>query len=184
MRLPFSDRAIAGLPFVEAGQQVIRDDDLPGFFLLIGKRSKSFMVQGDLWEGGKRRTLRVKIGDVGKVQTREARAKAKVLLGSISDGIDPRPQPKPAPAPKQNESDPTLKEAWARYRYAHLQRKARSNCTIENYRDHIERLMADWLAVVSARKRPVHRKRALRQTYERKWPLPCQWLHAHFASPL
>ena len=92
-RLSFSDRAIGALPFAASGQHIVRDEDVPGFFLLVGTRSKTFMIQGDLWENGKRRTIRVKVGEVGKIATREARAKAKVLLGSIADGVDPRPKP-------------------------------------------------------------------------------------------
>jgi integrase len=41
--------------------------------------------------------------------------------------------------------DLTLRAAWTRYRDAHLKRKGRSEGTIENCRDHVERLMADWL---------------------------------------
>ena len=74
---------------------------MPGFFLLVGARSKTFMIQGDLWENGKRRTIRVKVGQVGKIATREARAKAKVLLGSISDGVDPRPKPQEPVGPSR-----------------------------------------------------------------------------------
>jgi Arm DNA-binding domain len=92
-RLSFSDRAIGSLPLAASGQQIVRDEDVPGFFLLVSTRSKTFMIQNDLWENGKRRTVRIKVGEVGKIATREARAKAKVLLGSIADGVDPRPRP-------------------------------------------------------------------------------------------
>ena len=144
-RLSFSDRAIGALPFAASGQHIVRDEDVPGFFLLVGTRSKTFMIQGDLWENGKRRTIRVKVGEMGKIATREARAKAKVLLGSISDGVDPRPKPQEPADPPPNGSDPTLKQAWERYRDGHMTRKGRSGGTIENYRDHVERLMSDWL---------------------------------------
>jgi hypothetical protein len=75
----------------------------------------------------------------------EARAKAKVLLGSISDGVDPRPKPQEPVDLSPNGPDPTLKQAWERYRDGHMKRKGRSGGTIENYRDHVERLMSDWL---------------------------------------
>jgi hypothetical protein len=39
----------------------------------------------------------------------------------------------------------TLRQAWARYRTAHLVRKGRSQRTIDGYRDHVERLFAGWL---------------------------------------
>ena len=48
-------------------------------------------------------------------------------------------------APGPNGPDPTLKQAWERYRDGHMKRKGRSGGTIENYRDHVERLMSDWL---------------------------------------
>jgi integrase len=41
----------------------------------------------------------------------------------------------------------TLREAWARYRDVHLVRKGRSERTIEGYRDHVERIFADWLDI-------------------------------------
>jgi hypothetical protein len=144
-RFSFSDRAIAALPLAESGQYIVRDADVPGFFLLVGRRSKSFMVQGDLWEQGSRRTVRIKIGETGKTATRDARAKAKILLGSISTGVDPRPKPPEVASAQTNASDPTLRQAWERYREGHMKRKGRSDGTIENYRDHVERLMADWL---------------------------------------
>ena len=39
----------------------------------------------------------------------------------------------------------TLQRAWERYRDDHMIRKGRDARTIENYRDHMERLFADWL---------------------------------------
>jgi integrase len=143
-RFAFSDRAIAVLPFTSSGQHIVRDKDVPGFFLLVGTRSKTFMIQGDLWANGKRRSVRVKIGEVGKVTTREARAKAKVVLGSTAGGVDPRPKPQEAPSSDPTGADPTLRQGWERYRDGHMKRKGRSAGTIENYRDHVERLMADW----------------------------------------
>jgi|SRR5271166_381534 len=144
-RLSLSDRVVATLPLAGSGQQIVRDSDLAGFFVLVGTRSKTYMIQSDLWEDGRRRTLRIKIGEAGKIATREARAKAKALLGSIASGVDPRPKPEAAGSPKGNARDPLLWEAWERYRDGHMRRKGRSNGTIENYRDHVERLMADWL---------------------------------------
>ena len=153
-RLALTDKAILALPFTKSGQRLVRDAELFGFFVVIGKRTKTFMVQGDLRANGKRQSIRIKVGEVGELNTREARAKAKTLLGSIAKGIDPRPK-KAADAEGvdndgikamgRKETGPTLRVAWARYRDAHLKRKGRSDGTIENFRDHVERLMADWL---------------------------------------
>jgi integrase len=153
-RLILTDKAIINLPFTTAGQRLVRDAELAGFFVLVGKRSKTFMVQGDLRADGKRQSVRLKVGEAGELSTREARAKAKTLLGSIAKGIDPRP--KKATGDESVDIDggnggeatacgPTLRAAWARYREAHLRRKGRSEGTIENFRDHVERLMVDWL---------------------------------------
>jgi hypothetical protein len=122
--------------------------------VIVGKRTKTFMVQGDLRAGGSRYSIRIKIGEVGELKTREARAKAKTLLGSIAKGIDPRPKKAAdchngdnsgTEASEAGASGPTPRAAWARYRDAHLKRKGRSDGTIENFRDHVERLMVDWL---------------------------------------
>jgi integrase len=150
-RLLLSEKVIIALRLAPRGQHVIRDTELPGFFLLIGKRKKTFMAQADLRANGRRRSVRVKIGEVGQIKTREARAKAKEILGSIGKGVDPRPKSESSPESKENETrlasyaGPTLRAAWNRYRDSHLQRKGRSDGTIENYRDHVERLMVDWL---------------------------------------
>ncbi len=144
-RITLSDRSIAALPFAASQQKIIRDSDLAGFFLLIGKRTKTFMIQSDLRTNGKRRTIRLKVGEFGQISTREARAQAKSLLGSITTGVDPRPEPKDTPPPRPNGDNPTLRDAWERYRDGHMKRKGRSDGTIENYRDHVERLMLDWL---------------------------------------
>jgi integrase len=68
-----------------------------------------------------------------------------VLLGSIADGLDPRPKVQEQVDPGPNGPDPTLRQAWERYRDGHMKRKGRSGGTMENYRDHVERLMSDWL---------------------------------------
>jgi hypothetical protein len=49
-----TDKAIARLPLAEIGQYKVHDTDLKGFLMLIGKRRKSFMAQGDFWREGVR----------------------------------------------------------------------------------------------------------------------------------
>ncbi len=92
-RLLFSDRVLAAIPLMAAGQRVVRDAELPGFFVSVGSTTKTFMIRGDLRANGKRQSMRVKVGEFGKLQTREARAKAKRILGAITDRIDQRPMP-------------------------------------------------------------------------------------------
>lgn len=137
-----TDKFVAALDPSERGQRIVRDGDLKGFFVLVGTRTKSFMVQADLRSNGTRRSLRVKIGDFDTLSVREARAKAKTILGSIAQGIDPRAK---SPRPAQTDDLATLSAAWESYRASHLARKGRAEKTIKIYRDHVDRLFADWL---------------------------------------
>ena len=134
-----TDKSIARLSAGET-QYKVRDSELPGFFVLIGKRRKTFMAQGEFWRDGVREfAAQVKLGDFGEMTTRQARGKAKEALGSIAKGQ------RPGEAPKIKQGSITLRQAWERYRDAHMKRKGRSSGTIENYRDHMERLFEDWL---------------------------------------
>jgi site-specific recombinase XerD len=131
---------VLSLPHADAGQYKVRDADLPGFFVLVGKRRKSFMAQGEFWRDGVREfAVQVKLGDFGNITTREARNKAKDTLGAIARGQ------KPGEDSLKAARSITLRHAWERYRDAHMKRKGRSAGTIENYRDHLERLFEDWL---------------------------------------
>ena len=71
-----SDKSIARLPFAREKQYKVRDSELLGFFVLIGKRRKSFMAQGEFWRDGVREfAAQVKLGEFGEMTTREARGK-------------------------------------------------------------------------------------------------------------
>jgi Arm DNA-binding domain len=140
-KIVLTDRGVANLSLSLSGQYIVRDAELAGFFIMVGKQKKTFMVQADLRTKTGRRSLRVKIGVAREMTARKARAVAMEVLGTIARGKDPRDgQEKAAPKP----IEPTLREAWQRYRDAHMERKGRSTGTIENYRDHVERLMAKW----------------------------------------
>lgn len=150
LRLSLNDRAVAMLQTAASGQYFARDTDLPGFMVLVGKRRKTFVVQGERRKAGKRLSVRMKVAEVGELTTRAARAKAKVILGKIANGVDPRPsrlklEADAAAADLPSIGNPTLRIAWARYRDGHMKKKDRSEGTINNYRDHVERLLADWL---------------------------------------
>ncbi|MGH6847672.1 MAG: integrase arm-type DNA-binding domain-containing protein [Methylocella sp.] len=144
--LALTDRSIAGLLPAKSSQYFARDTELPGFAVLVGKRRKTFVVQGDIRNGKQRLSIRLAIGAVGEKTTREARAEAKELLGRIAKGIDPREKNQRSDATEpRSDGVPTLLHAWQRYQDAHVARKGLSGTTISNYRDHVERLMSDWL---------------------------------------
>ena len=144
LSLPLTDKNVMNLPCTPGVQYKARDTELKGFFVLIGARSKVFFVQGDLREGGKRRSIQVKVCEVGELNTREARARAKIMLGQIANGIDPSGKVRDNPPAKVGDV-PTLREAWERYKQSHLVRKNRSAKTVRNYVDHVLRLFKDWL---------------------------------------
>ncbi|MCK1572878.1 integrase arm-type DNA-binding domain-containing protein [Bradyrhizobium sp. 174] len=151
IRIALSDKAIAQLPTPEDGWYLARDTELKGFFVVVGKRKRTFTVQGDLRQRGKRASsIRVSIGDANELTTRAARAIAKEYLAQISKGKHPKArQDGNAEQGNTNRNEAvasvTLKQAWQRYLEAHLIRKGRSEKTISGYRDHVERLFSEWL---------------------------------------
>ncbi|NJO53510.1 MAG: integrase family protein [Bacteroidales bacterium] len=154
MRLPLNDKLIERLLPPENGRYIVRDAELKGFFLVVGARKKTFTIQGDLREEGKRAsTIRVAIGDTSEMSTRAARSIAKEYLGQISRRQHPKGEQrvrKAATAAAFETSDAskingiTLRQAWERYRIS-LVRKNRSERTIEGYCDHVERIFLEWL---------------------------------------
>jgi hypothetical protein len=54
---------VSKLPLAVAGQYIERDDKLPGFFIVVGKRTKTFTVQVDGKKpDGTRTSRREKVG--------------------------------------------------------------------------------------------------------------------------
>jgi integrase len=143
--LTLSDRTVSSLPLAKGKQLLVRDAELPGFFVMVGARTKTFMVQADLRGTRNRQSIRMKIGIAGRMTARDARAKAKKALGEIAEGIDPRPKDETAIIAAIKAREPTLRSAWNSYCESHLRRKGRSEKTISGCRDHIERLLGDWL---------------------------------------
>ena len=91
IRILLTDKTIAQLPNPNDGWYLARDTDLKGFFVVVGKRKRTFTVQGDLRQRGKRASsIRVSIGDTRDMSTRTARAIAKEHLAQISKGQHPK----------------------------------------------------------------------------------------------
>lgn len=140
-----TDRFVASIAMQPGKQVDVRDADVAGFFVRVGARSKTYMVQGDLRRDGRRQTIKVKIGQAGELSAREARSIAKRISGEIQNGIDPRPKSGPSEVEQKTTCGPTLRRAWVSYRDSHMKRKGRSERTIESYGYHVERILADWL---------------------------------------
>lgn len=164
IRIALNDKAIAQLPAPEDGWYLARDTELKGFFVVVGKRKRTFTVQGDLRQRGKRASsIRVSIGDASDLTSRAARAIAKEYLAQISKGQHPKARLEGKAGQAETDGSSavtaaTLKQAWQRYLEAHLIRKGRSEKTISGYRDHVERLFSEWLDP-SARSRERSRSR-------------------------
>jgi hypothetical protein len=73
IRILLTDKTIAQLPCPNDGWYLARDAELKGFFVVVGKRKRTFTVQGDLRRGGKRASsIRVSIGDTLHAQSRKS----------------------------------------------------------------------------------------------------------------
>jgi hypothetical protein len=152
IRILLTDKAIGQLPAPDDRWYLARDSDLNGFFVVVGKRKRTFTVQGDLRKGGQRvSSIRVSIGDTREISTRTARATTKEYLAQISRGKHLKAPQNGLRSSSENaeitaqSAEVTLKHAWRRYFDAHLVRKNRSEKTIVGYRDRVERIFAEWL---------------------------------------
>ncbi len=133
-----------------------RDSELRGFFVIVGTRKKTFVVQAEFWQNGERKGKRMALGSANEMSVREARIAAKGMLAKIASGQLHREEAEAkaaqvalSKAPSDSSEAPagsvTLRQAWERYRISHMERKGRSAATIRGYTDHVERLLADWL---------------------------------------
>ena len=118
---------------------VVRDTELKGFILIVNKKSSSWAVQRDLWQGprGRRRlvrTVRHTLGRVGIMPLRVARELALEAIQLIQQGIDPN---KP-----QQTSDLTLRQSWNDYEES-LRIRRRADRTIKDFAYDL-RYFEDW----------------------------------------
>lgn len=143
-----NEKSVFQLPMAEEGRYIVRDDVLRGFCIVVGRRRKSFMVQAEHGSDGKRRAKSIVIGHAGDLSARDARIQAKLLVAQIANGELPSDAPPVAETASDQQARPTgvtLRQAWARYLSAHLERKERSPATIKGYTDHVERVLVDWI---------------------------------------
>jgi hypothetical protein len=124
VRILLTDKAIARLPVPKEGWYLARDTELKGFFVVVGKRKRTFTVQGDVRHGKKRvSSVRVAVGDTSEISTRTARATAKDYLAQISRGQHPNAEKRGLGVGQPATGDATassggitLRQAWERYR--------------------------------------------------------------------
>jgi len=143
-RMLLSDKAVARLPLAAHDRYKVRDTELPGFLLIVGRRRKSYTAQAEHWVHGVRKSKSVVIGHAGEISARDARGQAKLLIAQVTRG-EAIPTPAKKAAALAAAGGVTLRQAWGRYLSAHMERKNRSPSTMKSYADHVERVLADWL---------------------------------------
>ena len=141
VRLALTDQAISKLPLAEGGSTARATQSSLVSWCWSARGLRPSLSRPSSGGGGVRELqVRMKLGDVGQISTRDARKKAKEALGCVARGERPGEPAKPVKIEQI-----TLRQAWERYRDAHMRRKKRSEATIRSYQDHVERLMRDWL---------------------------------------
>jgi integrase len=121
-RVKLTEPLVRREPFTERGQRRVLDAELAGFYLVIGKQTKTYTCQTTVGSNGTRHTVKKTFGRAGEVTPRDARNRARAWLASLSTNGAHRTQP----------GTLTLRDAWDRFR-ADLEFKGRSPRTIELY---------------------------------------------------
>lgn len=85
-RMKLTKFSVKGIPFMQFGQVIIRDTELIGFGVCVGKRSKTYFAQREV----RGRTIRAKIGRHSLMTAEEARREARQILAKIERGEFPR----------------------------------------------------------------------------------------------
>lgn len=143
-----NNETVAKLPLAATGQYIERDDKLPGFFVVVGKRTKTFTVQVDGKKpDGTRSSRREKVGTFPEMSASAARERAKALQIALGKRRDPQVDDRPTY---------TLGRGWAAYRELMVRKVddgQKSAATLANY-DRAFRHVEDWaerpLAEISA----------------------------------
>lgn len=139
-KLLLTDQAVARLPLAPEGSYKVYDTEVAGFFVKVGKRQRTFMARGEFWRDGVREfESSIKIGATDEMTARDARKRAREVIGGIAKGQ------RPGETAKTRVGEVTLRQAWERYKEAHLVRKGRGERTIKGYQDHMDQHLADWL---------------------------------------
>ena len=125
-------RTVDALPYADTGQELYRDQSLPGFGLRVGTRSKVFFAEGQV----QRRTVRVTLGRADLLSPEVARRKAMAVLGEMAGGANPNQAKRTA-----NNTSVTVETAFAEFFKAkpHL-----AAFTVGSYGRTARLYLADW----------------------------------------
>ncbi|QGY00192.1 hypothetical protein EI983_18750 [Roseovarius faecimaris] len=130
-------QTLARLEPAQTGQYIVRDDKLPGFFAVVGKKAITFTVQVDVRKAdGRRGTRKLALGRYPEMTAEEARRLAAAAKVDIL-----RAEPMRSGRPSY-----TLGSGWAALRelmVAKVEAGERSPWTLENY-DRAFAHVRDW----------------------------------------
>ena len=135
-QLRLTKRNIDDVAHPASGQVLYLDDQLRGFGLRVGSRSKTFFAEAQV----NRRTVRVTLGPYGPVSPERARKLALQALGDMAEGKNPNADRKAKRA-----AEITLEEAFDAFFEG---RPNFSTNTVPNYKRSLRLHLSDW------RKRP------------------------------
>jgi hypothetical protein len=134
-----NNKLCRSLPHAGRGQYLVRDTEQSGFMVVVGARTRTYTLQIDVMQLGKRKTIKRAIGDVLDFDASAARQEAGRLIAEIRDDKAKHQSRRKAL---------TLRQAWEDYagRFeTRVKAGERSRRTLEGYRDYIERGLASWL---------------------------------------
>jgi integrase len=130
--LKLTKAAVDNLPFTDIGQTLYCDTELSAFWLLVGKRSKTYLAKGRVG----RKDIRCTIGKHGVFTTEEARRDARLMLADMARGIDPN-----AVKNEKARKRLTLEEALGKFFEI---KQDLSPITVSDYKMSVERYLKDW----------------------------------------
>ena len=130
--MKLTKKVIDELPFPTSGQPLIWDDELKNFGLRISPTKKTYIVQGRV-HGISRR---ISLGEHGVITLQDARKKAKQMLLSMLDGVDPVVEKK-----REKAYGLTLRDIADKYLATRRELKESSRKDINK---HLKTSFADW----------------------------------------
>ncbi|MCB9990465.1 MAG: integrase family protein [Rhodospirillales bacterium] len=149
--LKITKTAIDKIPYTKQGQEIFFDTELKGFGVVVGKKSKTYIVQS--YVGNQR--VRFRIGRHGVFSPEQARGQAIQHLADMSRGVNP--VEKQAGLRANNLTVSEMLEEYIR------DRKSLRPSTAKAYRSHVRLYIPDWTdkPLVSLKKNDIlerHRK--------------------------
>lgn len=118
-KIKFTQRLLDSLSPVPPGQPApikYQDTALPGLWLHVGRKDKSFFAVRNLQRGGKWQMVRVLVGKYPEMAIDTARAEAALVLGRMGKGEDPTR----SPLGNTDVRNILVSEAFARYTESRL----------------------------------------------------------------